>query len=82
MALYRFESHDGHHAVEPATLDLPDLAAAQREGARRVGTTLVLDAHHLRPHHDWHLDVTDKAGTLLFRFDVAITVAPAARAIG
>lgn len=79
MPLYRFVVHEGHHAVDPETVDLPDIAAARREGIRRAGATLVLDAHKLEAGNDWRLDVTDQNSTLLYRFDFAMTVAPAAR---
>lgn len=79
MSIFRFQVHDGHHTVAPETVELPDLAAARRESVRRTGATLVLDAHTFLPSGDWHLDVTDEAGTLLFRLDVAMTVAPAAK---
>lgn len=79
MALYRFTVHDGHHSVDPETVDLPDVASARRESLRRAGAALVLDAHRFDPGWDWHLDVTDPNGTLLFRLDVAMTVAPAAK---
>lgn len=80
MSLYRFEVYASHHAVDPETVDLPDSDAARREGVRRAGATLVLDAHKLNPRDDWHLDVRDERGTLLFRFDFAMTVSPAASA--
>ena len=76
---FHFRTHDGVHAVEPETVELPDLTEARREGVRRAGATLVLDARKLDPAKDWHLDVTDADGTLLYRFEFVTTVAPAAR---
>lgn len=79
MATFHFQVHHGHHSVAPETVELSGAASARREGIRRAGAALVLDAHQLDAADDWHLDVTDDVGTLLFRFDFAMTVAPAAR---
>lgn len=79
MPMYQFRVFDGRSHVIPDTVEFSDLDAARREGIRRAGAALVLDAHVISPNADWHLDVTDKAGTLLFRYDFAMTVSPAAR---
>ena len=76
---FHFQTHDGVHAVEPEAVELPDLTEARREGIRRAGATLVLDARELDPAKNWHLDVTDAAGILLYRFEFIATLAPAAR---
>lgn len=80
MSLYRFQVFDGRSEVQPDTLELPDLEAARREGIRRAGATLVLDAHIINPENNWRLDVSDDRGTLLFRYDFAVTVSPAGQA--
>lgn len=79
MTQYRFQVFDGRSTIAPEVIELPDLAAARREGIRRAGATLVLDAQVLTPDNDWRLDVTDEHGTLLFRYDFAMTISPAAR---
>ncbi len=79
MSLYQFRVFDGRHNVDPETVELPDIAAARREGIRRAAAGLVLDAHTLRPNSDWRLDVIDERETLLFRMDFTITASPAAR---
>ncbi|MGI3901207.1 MAG: DUF6894 family protein [Janthinobacterium lividum] len=82
MSRYRFQIFDGRSVIEPQVVELANLAAARREGIRRAGATLVLDAQVLTPDNDWRLDVTDEHGTLLFRYDFAMTISPAARAQG
>lgn len=79
MSLYQFQVFDGRSEVSPDKVELPNLDAARREGIRRAGATLVLDAHIITPDNNWRLDVTDENGTLLFRYDFAMTASPAAR---
>ncbi len=81
MSLFRFQIFDGRSQIDPHTIDLPNLAAARREGIRRAGATLVLDAPIMTPDKDWRLDVTDEQGTLLFRYDFTMTLSPAAKAM-
>lgn len=82
MCLYQFQVFDGRSEVTPDTVELPTIDAARREGIRRAGATLVLDAHTLTPDHNWRLDVTDDRGTLLFRYDFTMTISPAGRGTG
>lgn len=82
MCLYQFQVFDGRSEVSPDTVELPTIDAARREGIRRAGASLVLDAHTLSPDHNWRLDVTDDRGMLLFRYDFTMTVSPAARGTG
>lgn len=66
MPTNQFRGFDGRSRVIPDTVELSDLDAARREGIRRAGAALVLDAHVIGPETDWHMDVTHGAGTLLF----------------
>ena len=79
MPRYHYNVFDGHSTVEPHALDLPDVDSACREGIRRAGAALVLDAHKLQPGGEWRLEVTDDRALVLFRMDFAISVSPAAR---
>ena len=79
LSRYHFNVFDGHSTVEPHELDLPDVGAARREGIRRAGAALVLDAHKLQPGGEWRLEVTDERALVLFRMDFAISASPAAR---
>ena len=79
MALYQFQVFDGRSEVSPDKVELPNLDAARREGIRRAGATLVLDAHIITPENNWRLDLTDERGTLLYRYDFAVTASPATR---
>lgn len=81
MPLFQFQVFDGRSAVSPDTVELADLAAARREGIGRSGASLVLDAHVIESKNDWRIDVTDQKGTLLFRYDFTMTIAPAARGL-
>ena len=79
MPQFHYNVFDGHSTVEPHAIELPDVDSACREGIRRAGAALVLDAHMLRPGGEWRLEVTDDTALVLFRMDFAISAAPAAR---
>lgn len=77
MPRYKFHVSDGRADVTPDEEDLPDVEAARREGIRRAGATLVLDAHILRPDTEWRLEVKDELGLVLYRMDFSITASSA-----
>ncbi len=77
MPRYKFHVYDGRVDVKPDEEDLRDSDAARREGIRRAGATLVLDAHILRADTEWRLEVEDEHGLVLYRMDFAITASSA-----
>ena len=77
MPRYKFHVYDGRSDVKPDDGDFPDANAARREGIRRAGATLVLDAHILRPDTEWRLEVEDEHGLVLYRMDFSITASSA-----
>lgn len=77
MPRYKFHVYDGRSDVTPDEVDLPDVDAARREGIRRAGATLVLDAHILKPNTEWRLEVKDRHGLVLYRMDFSITASSA-----
>ncbi len=77
MPRYKFHVYDGRSDVKPDEETLPDADAARREGIRRAGATLVLDAHILRPDTEWRLEVKDERGLVLYRMDFSITASSA-----
>ena len=81
MPTFKSQVFDGRSDISPGTVDIPNLDAARREGIRREGATLVLDAHILAHTNNWRMDVADENSTLPFRYDFAMTIAPAARGL-
>ncbi len=77
MPRYKFHVYDGRVDVKPDEEDLRDSDAARREGIRRAGATLVLDAHTLRADTEWRLEVEDEHGLVLYRMDFSITASSA-----
>ena len=77
MPRYKFHVYDGRSDVKPDEEDLPDAAAARREGIRRAGATLVLDARILTPDTEWRLEVKDAQDLVLYRMDFSITASSA-----
>ena len=77
MPRYKFHVYDGRGDVQPDEETLRDADAARREGIRRAGATLVLDAQTLRADTEWRLEVEDEHGLVLYRMDFSITASSA-----
>ena len=77
MPRYKFHVYDGRVDVKPDEEVLRDVDAARREGIRRAGAALVLDAHTLRADTEWRLEVEDEHGLVLYRMDFSITASSA-----
>ena len=52
--------------------DLPDVKAAKREARRCVGTMMSDAAMISDPPDEWHVEVADPSGLMLFRVDASV----------
>ncbi len=78
MPRYFFQVHDGAGTVDDDGMDFPDLAAARVEAVRLGGAILRDQAERFVEAQDWHLEVTDAAGLILFTLWFAAIDAPGA----
>lgn len=78
MPRFHFNIYDGVTALDREGIALPDLDAARVEAIRFAGESLRDDAHRLRLGEDWHMDVTDETGLILFRLDFNVFASAAA----
>jgi hypothetical protein len=74
---YFFHVYDGRADRDTTGTELPGVDQARREAIAYAGRILDDDAHRIALGEDWHMDVTDEAGLLLFRLDFLVTNAPA-----
>ena len=80
MPRYHFNVIDGVSDLDQDGTDLPDLQAAWRE-ARTLAAAILKDAGEWDKLGDeWRIEVTDAAGLILFRIDVAAMRSPTVRA--
>lgn len=79
MPLFHFNVLDGVSDIDTEGTVLPDVDAAWRE-ARILAGDLIKDAREWdRLGEEWRIEVTDHAGTILFRIDVAAMRSPLMR---
>lgn len=79
MPRYFFHLHDGIDRRDPEGSELPDLDAARCEAVCLAGCLMRDNVHEMLKGKDWHLDVEDERGLILFQVEVCLTDAPAAR---
>ena len=79
MPRYHFNVFDGRTILDPVGQELADPHAAQLEAVIVAGEIIKDQAKHLAIGEDWHTEVTDDAGLILFRLDFHITAAPVSR---
>ncbi len=72
MPRFFFHIFDGASLFDPAGRELIDRQAAQTCAIASMGEVLQRDAARIAPGEDWHMDVTDELGLLLFRLDFSI----------
>ncbi|GEP11100.1 DUF6894 family protein [Methylobacterium gnaphalii] len=77
MPRYHFNVFDGRKILDPAGQDLTDANSAQVEAIMVAGEIIKDYAKHIALGEDWHMEVTDDTGLILFRLDFQITVSPA-----
>lgn len=78
MPRYHFTVRDGSDRPDRVELDLPDVIAARAEGMMFAGE-LIRDAGCRRDvKDDWCVEITDEAGSVLFRMDFVVAASAAA----
>ena len=76
LARYHFQVRTRSHVLADEGLDLVSQDEARAEAARRVGDLLKEHAGLLWLEQDWHMDVTDETGLILFIIQVSALNAP------
>ena len=77
MPRYYFNVYDGKVTLDPDGMELSDTAQARRMAVRMAGQIFDDDAELVALGEDWHMEVVDETGLLLFRLDFVVTDAPA-----
>ncbi|TGD97692.1 DUF6894 family protein [Methylobacterium nonmethylotrophicum] len=72
MLRFFFHIFDGAGLFDPVGRELPVWQASQTCAIAATGEVLQRDAARIAPGEDWHLDITDELGLLLFRLDSSI----------
>ncbi len=79
VPLYHFNVLDGVSDIDTEGTELPDTDTALRE-ARSLASSIIKDAREWdNLGEEWRIEVTDHAGTILFRIDVAEMRSPLMR---
>jgi hypothetical protein len=77
MPRYFFNVYDGRSAIDREGIDLPDRDHARREAIRLSGNILYDESQRVSLSEEWHMEVVDEQGLILFRFDFTTTVSAA-----
>lgn len=77
MPRFHFHAYDGVNLPDRGGTELPDYAEARVEAMRLAGDILKNTAHRLALGEDWHMEVTDDRGLVLFRLAFQVVEAPA-----
>ncbi|WP_208642313.1 DUF6894 family protein [Methylobacterium terrae] len=72
MPRFYFHVFDSAAVLDPEGAELPNWQDAQSHAIRYMGEILQSNAKLIDWHDDFHMDVTDKTGLLLFRLDFSI----------
>ena len=81
MPRYHFNICDGYSVADTDGTELPNLGAARLSAIRLAGAVLAEEAHKLPDHSDWHLNLTDETGLVLFRLDFCVSEAISTRSV-
>jgi hypothetical protein len=73
---YFFHVFDGQTLPDREGTELPDYNHARREAISYAGKLLDDDASRIGLGEDWHMEVVDEAGLILFRLDFFVTTSP------
>ena len=82
MPFYHFNIYDGRGAVDLDGSELIDRDTARVAAIKLAGSVIADEAHMLRSGAEWHLDVTDPSGLVLYRLDFSVVDAPSLKANG
>ncbi|MGH1572779.1 DUF6894 family protein [Methylobacterium sp. P31] len=79
MPRFYFNIHDGESGLDTEGTELPDWQTARLEAIRLVGQILREDAQSVALGEDWHVEVTDHTGLILFQMTFQVIEAPVLR---
>jgi hypothetical protein len=75
---YHFNVHDSSNIPDREGTDLPNLQSARVEAVKLAGQSLLDEAEAFWEGSNWHLEVMNDRGLILFRLDFMATEAAAA----
>ena len=78
MPIYHFNVRDGSNIPDPDGTELLNLRAARVEAVKLAGRLLLDEPDTFWEGSDWHVEVTNDRGLILFRLDFMATEAAAA----
>jgi hypothetical protein len=76
---FHFNIYDGVSMLDREGMELTDWHEARLEAIRRAGEILKQDADRIALGEDWHMEVTDDTGLVLFRLDFTVMDTAATR---
>lgn len=79
MPLFHFNVLDGVSDIDHEGTELPDVDAAWREARLLAGDIIKDESEWQKLGDEWRIEVTDHAGLILFRIDVAAMRSPLMR---
>lgn len=77
MPRFHFNVYDGRDTIDKDGSELLDDREARREAIRLSGAILEETGDKLQLGEEWCMEVTDDAGSLLFRLEFTIVEGPA-----
>ncbi len=79
MPRFYFHVRDGKDFPDHEGMLLTDTQVALREAITFAGRIISEESHTLSASDDWHLELCDEDGALLFRLDFRVTASPRLR---
>lgn len=79
MARFYFNVRDGMSCLDMEGTELPDWQAARIKAIRLAGQIIWDDAQRIALGEDWHIEVTDGTGLILFQMTFQVIEAPVLR---
>ena len=76
MPRYFFHVRDGHDMPDDIGTELPNAQEARVQAVDLAGRLITEQARTFADGTQWHLEVTDERGMILFRLDFMATDAP------
>ena len=76
MPRFFFNVYDGASSLDDTGTELWDWKEARIEAIRLSGAIFTDEAPRIALGEDWHIEVTDEHGLILFRFDFVSHEAP------
>lgn len=80
MPRFYFNVRDGISCLDTEGIELPDWQAARIKAIRLAGRIIRDDAQRIALGEDWHIEVTDYTGLILFQMMFQVIEAPVLRA--